>query len=313
MAWVWTLWCWAITTSWNILFSDPWTSSNSYSITLTADNSWTPQLWTLFVAYWATPYIRISPPNWAWTATATIDLSTTALTFPTDNTVDIWASWATRPKDIFAAWNISAWWNVTWTTILWTTFDTNVAAAACTLVWTTWAADWTDANIDLTITPKWAAWIAITDTTAPWTTTNKLYSVSWDLFRNWVEVVKKTVELVVVDFTTATATWDWKFYFRVPSELNWMDLVGIVWNVITAWTTNTTDVQLHNLTDWVDMLSTVLTIDSWETTSLTADTPVAIDATKDDVVTDDILRVDVDAVSDTPAQWLLITLEFRKP
>lgn len=42
----------------------------------------------------------------------------------------------------------------TLTTVNATTFDTNVAAAAVTLVGTTLAADGTDANIDITITPK---------------------------------------------------------------------------------------------------------------------------------------------------------------
>jgi len=74
--------------------------------------------------------------------------------------------------------------SVTATTVNATTLDTNIAAAGLTLSGTTLAADGTDANIDITLTPKGAAGIYLTDTTAPGTTTNRLYSVSGAIYWN---------------------------------------------------------------------------------------------------------------------------------
>lgn len=121
------------------------------------------------------------------------------------------------------------------------------------------------------------------------------------------------VGLEVFSSATNTATGDGKRFFRVPAELNGMNLTGVAGTVYTAGTTNTTDIQIRNKTDSVDMLSTKLTIDSGETDSSTAATPAVIDATKDDVVTGDVLAVDVDAISTTAAQGLYVELRFELP
>lgn len=123
----------------------------------------------------------------------------------------------------------------------------------------------------------------------------------------------KSVEMICFDFGTDVATGDGKGYFRVPSSLNGMNLVAVAARVITAGTTNTTDIQIHNVTDAVDMLSTKITIDSTETDSSTAATPPVIDGAADDVATGDLLRIDVDAVSTTAPKGLLVVLEFRLP
>lgn len=126
----------------------------------------------------------------------------------------------------------------------------------------------------------------------------------------------KTVKVVgvqVVDAGTDTATGDGKAYFRVPLELNGMNLIGVAASVYTAGTTNTTDIQIRNKTDSVDMLSTKLTIDSGETDSSTAAAAAVIDASKDDVATGDILAIDVDAVSTTAAKGLYVELRFQLP
>jgi hypothetical protein len=123
----------------------------------------------------------------------------------------------------------------------------------------------------------------------------------------------KIVELPVFDWTTDCATGDGKFYFRVPASMNGMNLITVHAEVITAGTTGTMDIQIHNLTQAADMLSTVLTIDTTETGSDTAATPAVIDATEDDIATNDVLRVDVDVVHTTPAKGLLVTLEFQLP
>lgn len=119
------------------------------------------------------------------------------------------------------------------------------------------------------------------------------------------------VQFVVFDFTTDVATGDGKFYFHVPKALDGKALAHIHAEVITAGTTNTTDIQLHNVTQGVDMLSTKVTIDSSETGSDTAATPYVINSANSIIWENDVLRTDVDAVSDTAPKGLLLTPEFR--
>jgi len=117
----------------------------------------------------------------------------------------------------------------------------------------------------------------------------------------------------LLDSGSNTAVGDGKMFFRIPEELNGMNLIGVAATVYTAGTTNTTDIQIRNKTDSVDMLSTKMTIDSGETDTSTAATPAVIDTTKDDVVTGDVLAVDIDAISTTAAKGLYIELRFALP
>jgi hypothetical protein len=61
------------------------------------------------------------------------------------------------------------------------------------------------------------------------------------------------------------------------------------------------------------MLTTKITIDSTETGSDTAATPAVIDTANDDVATNDVIRIDVDAISTTAAKGLIVTLTFKLP
>jgi hypothetical protein len=120
------------------------------------------------------------------------------------------------------------------------------------------------------------------------------------------------VELViqVVDGATDTATGDGKAHIAVPGQANGFNLVDVVIQAVVAGTTGTMDVQIHNLTQTADMLTTVATIDTAETSSATAATPAVIDAANDDVATDDILRIDVDGIHTTAAKGLVVRLKF---
>lgn len=120
-----------------------------------------------------------------------------------------------------------------------------------------------------------------------------------------------TIEIVVVDYTTDLATGDGKAYVTIPKKLNGMNLDAVHARVITAGTTGTTDIQIHNVTDAADMLSTVITIDSTETGSDTAATAAVINTATDDVATNDLLRIDIDAISTTAPKGLILRLEFR--
>ena len=135
------------------------------------------------------------------------------------------------------------------------------------------------------------------------------------LLGNGTGTVKKPteVQMVIVDYTADVATGDGQYYLRVGKLIDSMNLTGVHAEVITAGTTGTTDIQVHNVTDTVDMLSTKLTIDSGETGSDTAATPAVIDTSNDDVSENDVLRIDVDAVSTTAPQGLIVTLLFELP
>jgi hypothetical protein len=121
------------------------------------------------------------------------------------------------------------------------------------------------------------------------------------------------VGVQVVDAGTDTATGDGKAFFRVPAELNGMNLTGVAATVYTAGTTGTTDIQLRNKTDSADMLSTKMTIDSTETDTSTAATAAVINTSTDDVVTGDVIAIDVDAVSTTAAKGLYVEMRFELP
>ena len=123
------------------------------------------------------------------------------------------------------------------------------------------------------------------------------------------------VPIMVFDTTVEVATGDAAggVLFRVPSTLNGFDLVGVAATVGTAGTTGTLDIQIHNVTDTADMLSTKLTIDSGETDSSTAATAAVIDTSNDDVATGDLIRIDVDAVQTTQPLGLFVELQFRLP
>lgn len=133
----------------------------------------------------------------------------------------------------------------------------------------------------------------------------------------------RAVGLTPVDFTTDTSTGDGKFYFRVPSVLNGMNLVTVTANVITAGTTGTINVDIANCTAAAtgnvcsgtvnDVLSTNITIDSAENSTSTAATAVVIDTGQDDVVTGDVIRIDIDTIHTTAAKGLIVNLEFQLP
>ena len=86
-------------------------------------------------------------------------------------------------------------------------------------------------------------------------------------------------------------------HVTIPSPLNSRKLQNAEAHVYTVGTGGSiTTVQLHNLTDAVDMLSTAITIDLNEKDSSTAATPHVIGASNT-VATGDVIRIDVDAVA----------------
>jgi hypothetical protein len=125
---------------------------------------------------------------------------------------------------------------------------------------------------------------------------------------------EKVIQMVVVDFGTALTTGNGKFYFHVPSTLNGFNIVDVHAEVISAPAGSTIIIDLYNVTQSGDILSTNLTIDASETGSDTAAAAAAIDTGQDDLQTNDVIRVDIDQVgSSTAGSGLLVTLICRLP
>lgn len=130
----------------------------------------------------------------------------------------------------------------------------------------------------------------------------------------------KEVTVPVVAAGTALTTGDGKAYFRVPSSLNGMNLVNASAAVTTTSSSGTPTVQIARGRQasattahaYVDMLSTLVTIDATEYDSKDATTAAVINASNDDVATGDLIRVDVD-VAGTGTAGLYVTLNFQLP
>lgn len=122
----------------------------------------------------------------------------------------------------------------------------------------------------------------------------------------------KMIQLKIIDDATALTTGDGKIIFMIPEEMNGMNLVKAHAMVSTASSSGTPTIQIRNVTDSVDMLSTRITIDASEYTSYTAATAPVIDTSKDDVATGDRIAIDVDSAG-SGAKGLTIFLAFRLP
>lgn len=124
---------------------------------------------------------------------------------------------------------------------------------------------------------------------------------------------KATITLLVTDPAgSAITTGDGKAYWRVPSTLNGMNLVAVAAAVTTVSSSGIPTVQIHNLTQTADMLTTKLTIDASETDSSNAAAAAVIDTGNDDVATGDMLRIDID-VAGTGAKGLMVEMQFQLP
>lgn len=115
---------------------------------------------------------------------------------------------------------------------------------------------------------------------------------------------------ISINGATALTTGDGKAYVRIPEEFNGFNLVGVRFARLSG--TGTPLVQVHNLTQTADMLTTRVSIDSGETDSSTAATAVVIDTANDDVASADRLRIDVDDAG-TATLWAEVQLVFRLP
>lgn len=124
---------------------------------------------------------------------------------------------------------------------------------------------------------------------------------------------RRWVELLVSDPNgDAITTGDGKAVFLIPSIFNGHNLVAVLAGVTTVSSSGAVTVQVRNETQTADMLSTAITIDQSERTTLTAATPAVIDTANDDVATGDFLFIDIDGAG-TGAKGLIVALAFEAP
>jgi len=98
---------------------------------------------------------------------------------------------------------------------------------------------------------------------------------------------------------------DGQAYLPVPAAWDGLTITSVVCNITTVSSSGLVTVNLYNVTDSVDVLSTPVTIDVGEYTSTTALTPAVI--ANGLLATDDRLRVDID-VAGTGAKGLSVTI-----
>lgn len=117
------------------------------------------------------------------------------------------------------------------------------------------------------------------------------------------------VSLPVGSTGTDLATGDRQAWIKIPADIAGLDLVSVEADVVTAPTGAALSIQVRNVTQAANILSTALTIDATETSSDTAATPPVIDTSEDDMTDGDIIAIDIDQVgSSEPGENLLVTL-----
>jgi hypothetical protein len=119
------------------------------------------------------------------------------------------------------------------------------------------------------------------------------------------------VILVTAQDGTAITTGDGKAYVGVPDLIDGHNLVSANAQLVGQSSSGQVDVQIHNVTQAADMLSTKITIQANESHSKDG-TPGVPDTNNDDVAYGDLLRVDIDAAG-TGADGLIVVLEFEAP
>ena len=122
-------------------------------------------------------------------------------------------------------------------------------------------------------------------------------------------ITNRIIQVKVLDDATTVTTGDGKLIFAIPSQLNGLNLTDADAYVTTVSSSGLPTVQIRNITQTADMLTTKISIDASEFTSYTAAAAPVIDTGNDDVATGDLIAVDVD-VAGTGAKGLGVILVF---
>jgi hypothetical protein len=130
----------------------------------------------------------------------------------------------------------------------------------------------------------------------------------------------KAFAVEVFAAATALATGDGKKYIPIPAALAGFNIIRLHAILFAKSTSGTPTVQIArgrradatSAHTFVDMLTTLITVDANEFDSRTAATAPVIDTANDDLADGDLLRVDVD-VAGTAATGMWITFEAQLP
>lgn len=121
--------------------------------------------------------------------------------------------------------------------------------------------------------------------------------------------------IVQLNSTTALTTAE-KAYFRLPPAFTGMNLISVEANVGTGAAGSSSSglptFTIKNVTAAAQILSTSLTIDAGEYSSVDATTPAVIDTAQDDVTANDLYEVAV-TTSGTGVTYATIELGFQLP
>lgn len=128
--------------------------------------------------------------------------------------------------------------------------------------------------------------------------------------RSGLRLVQAQIVEGATSVTTGDGNGNWRFF--VPEDMDGLALESVNAACVSAGTTGTMDIQVANVTQSADMLSTKVTIDTGEKTSYTAATPPVVNDSNAGISKGDEIRVDVDAVhSGTAAKGLIVILGFK--
>jgi len=116
--------------------------------------------------------------------------------------------------------------------------------------------------------------------------------------------------IIVLSPIMVCAVGDDQIQIPIPALMNGWNLTGVKGWVNTAGNTGTMTVQIENVTKSKDMLSTKLTFASGATVD---NGSAAIDTTKDDVASGNIISINIDTIHTTPARGLFVELKWEKP
>lgn len=123
-------------------------------------------------------------------------------------------------------------------------------------------------------------------------------------------VYEPVVLCLILNTQTALSAGDSLLQFHIPPKMNGWTITRVTASRASG--TGTLTLQLRNVTDSVDVLSTRLTIDTGETSSSTAATAAVINAANDDVASYDRFAVDVDDAG-TSTLHATMNIEFTRP
>jgi hypothetical protein len=140
----------------------------------------------------------------------------------------------------------------------------------------------------------------------------RVVSAAWADYATLAAGAGGDIEVKVVDDATILTTGDGKAIICIPASLGGCNLTGAHAFVTTVSSSGSPTVQIRNITQSADMLTTKITIDASEFSSYTAAAAPVIDTGNDDVATGDLIAVDVDGAG-SGAKGLGVILTFALP